>query len=342
MKEFVINKFLKLKLEDGKTIIYVNEEQFKQCKYLLLNINVDDLGQLEEIESIDEAAEFLDTSADPGAWNPTIIPRETEFWGHCSNLQLWYEHNYDTRLLHKSLAFSLLKKLSQAEDPLAQKVFKEEIAKRFNEGNSSVKNYLMIEGYLDYLNGEYFWSLFDLDAKPLQDLESIMDKKIRYWIDCESNSFSPAFTIEDNEIICLNVCNCNLDSLPEPIGELKYLRCLYIRHNRLKFLPDSISKLKKLEILHLSNNLFEIFPKIVSSMKSLKVLVLSNNNIKKIPEEIANLKNLEVLHLHNNPISSVPKSIKNLKRLRQRIIKKENKKKTKIDNTFIPLGKLFL
>jgi hypothetical protein len=341
MKEFVINKFLKIKLEDGRTIIYVNDEQFKQCKFLFLNIKVDDLVLLEEIDSIDEAAEVLDRSAEGRDQRSLNITPKEEFWGHCSNLQVWYEHNYDTRLLHRSLSFSLLKKLSDAGDPLAQQVFSEEIAKRFNEGTDSVQNFLMVEGYLDYINDDYFWSLFDLDTSPLQDLEAIMDKKIRYWLFCTANSFSPAFVFKGNEIICLNLCNCNLELLPESIGDLKYLKCLYLRHNQLKILPQSISKLQKLEILHLSNNSFEVFPKMVNLLKALKVLVLSNNDLKEIPEEIANLENLEILHLHNNPISSVPKSIKNLKHLKQIMIHKKSQKKTKEDDSFITFGKLF-
>ena len=36
MDEFIINEFLKLKLEDEKTIIYVKNQRLIQCKYLLL------------------------------------------------------------------------------------------------------------------------------------------------------------------------------------------------------------------------------------------------------------------------------------------------------------------
>ena len=34
MNDFIINDFLTLKLEEGKTNIYVNSELFEQCKYL--------------------------------------------------------------------------------------------------------------------------------------------------------------------------------------------------------------------------------------------------------------------------------------------------------------------
>lgn len=38
MQEFRVNKFLTLKLEEGKTVIYVDNKPFTQCKYLLLQI----------------------------------------------------------------------------------------------------------------------------------------------------------------------------------------------------------------------------------------------------------------------------------------------------------------
>ena len=129
MKEFKVNDYITLKLEDGRTNIYVKELLFQQCKFLLLNIPVEEVSSFDEIESIDEAEERLDRSLEGDPYE-IDIPPETEFWGHCSNLQVWYEHDYVTRLLHRNLAFPLLKKLTDCGDPLARRVFKEEIAKR--------------------------------------------------------------------------------------------------------------------------------------------------------------------------------------------------------------------
>ena len=36
--EFIVSDFISLKLENGKTSLYVNEKLFNQCKYLLLEI----------------------------------------------------------------------------------------------------------------------------------------------------------------------------------------------------------------------------------------------------------------------------------------------------------------
>jgi len=134
--KFKINKFLTLKLEGGKTNVYINDELFHQCRILLLNIPVSDVSRFDEIESIDEAAEKLDWSLEgPVMRNDRVsIPIEAEFWGHCSNLQVFYENNYDTRLLHSNLAFPLLKRLAEVGDTLAKKVLKEEVVKRLRNG----------------------------------------------------------------------------------------------------------------------------------------------------------------------------------------------------------------
>ena len=63
--EFVINEFLSLKMENDITTIYVAEKPFQQCKFLLLEIPVRDVTSLDEIKSIDEAAQELSRSLEP-------------------------------------------------------------------------------------------------------------------------------------------------------------------------------------------------------------------------------------------------------------------------------------
>ena len=56
-QSFRINEHIVLKLEEGKTVIYVDGEPFRQCKYLLL---VDPERIIDtEIDSIDEAAHYM-------------------------------------------------------------------------------------------------------------------------------------------------------------------------------------------------------------------------------------------------------------------------------------------
>ena len=58
MKEFRINKHIVLRLDDGKTNIFVNKKLFQKCKFLFLDIPINDIKKLDEVKSIDEAANF--------------------------------------------------------------------------------------------------------------------------------------------------------------------------------------------------------------------------------------------------------------------------------------------
>jgi len=80
-------------------MIYVAGQPFTQCKFLLLDIPVAEISSLNDISSIDDTTSGLDHSLEREPYK-FEIPPEVEFWGHCSNLQVWYEHEYDTRLLH--------------------------------------------------------------------------------------------------------------------------------------------------------------------------------------------------------------------------------------------------
>ena len=60
MNEFKVNKYVTLRLEDKKSNIYIKGVLFQQCKFLLINIPVEEISPLANIDSIDDAAELLD------------------------------------------------------------------------------------------------------------------------------------------------------------------------------------------------------------------------------------------------------------------------------------------
>ncbi len=152
MLKYKINKFLDLRFENGKTNIYVNNELFRHCKYILLNISNGNSQYFTEINSIDDAVGILNGSFEFLEGEFEIITPEMEFWAHCSNIQAWYENNYNTYLIHSNLAFPLLKELAKAGDLTARKIFKEEVAKRFESNNITVIQFLLFSGYLNNLN----------------------------------------------------------------------------------------------------------------------------------------------------------------------------------------------
>ncbi len=160
-KTFKINEYLSLRLENNESIIYVKGKRFMHCKYLLLNLPLEKVTSVEDLQSIDEMADSLDSSLERFFFNEhnPNIPPEVEFWGHCSNLQVWYENNYNTGLLHSNLSFPLLKALTDAGDPQAQKMFADEIAKRFDSEYLPVMLYLIVNGYFSYLTLDQMESL---------------------------------------------------------------------------------------------------------------------------------------------------------------------------------------
>jgi len=165
-KEFRINEHLVLKLINKRTHIFVNGVEFNQCKYLLFNLDKNHVEKYDDIKSIDDAVEQLDRSHEQGG--NRLISAETEFWGHCSNLQAWHDNYYDTRLLHSNLAFPLLKKLVEAGDPRARKAFKDEIAYRFENGTFQIKALLVVESYLDILTKEELETFFLANNEQLR------------------------------------------------------------------------------------------------------------------------------------------------------------------------------
>ena len=345
MPEFKINDLITLKLEDGKTNIYVLGEEFIQCKYLLMNIPVQDVELYDGIDSIDEAAEKLDKSLDLG--NPEgynlrkEIPPEVEFWGHCSNLQVWSEQDYDTRFIHHNLAFPLLKKLTEVGDPKAEKMFKDEIGKRFEKGPDSVRQYLAMEGFMDFLTREEMWSVMpsQSEVRILRAIERETGAEFKLCSDGMDEFVwgdkpkQLAFSIKDGYVKKIDFLNFNflLDLKWEKIfvilGKLAALKELYLSYNNLKIIQDGIRRVKNLIVLKLDHNELEELPEAIGDLEKLRWLILNDNEIKKLPESIGNLHLLEELHVNRNQLIELPNSIGNLKSLVKLFLKSNRLKK---------------
>ncbi len=178
---YKINKYITLKLEGNRTNIYVDGVIFNQCKYLLINIPTNKIQEYDDVKSIDEVADGLGHHLERGSINKFKITPEQEFQAHCSNLQAWVEYDYDTRILHKNLAFPLLKKLTKVGDIKAKQVFKEEIAKRYEKGDKKVREFLKKEDYLSFLSKEEINTIieFILEKEGVDSLLSL-DPKLYY------------------------------------------------------------------------------------------------------------------------------------------------------------------
>ncbi|MBD3340132.1 MAG: hypothetical protein GF353_13550 [Candidatus Lokiarchaeota archaeon] len=163
---FHINEYLSVEFschpEDSDEIatVFVASKRFLKCAVLAINIptGINLSNSSQKIQSVDELAAIFSENNAENFDRMKLSPKQI-FWAHCSNLQAWAEHNYDTRLLHRNIAFPLLKELANVGDPTAKKVFKEEIASRYISGHPNVKKFLRKEGYLDCLSKEELESI---------------------------------------------------------------------------------------------------------------------------------------------------------------------------------------
>ncbi|TFG24292.1 MAG: leucine-rich repeat domain-containing protein [Promethearchaeota archaeon] len=358
MHVFKVNDYLTLKLEDGITNIYIKGDDYPylQCKYLLFNISEENREKYDEIKSIDEAADLLDKSMEtlnaPSSEEDALtvygIPPETEFWAHSSNLQVWAESGYDMRLLHSNLAFPLLKELAEAGDPLANRIFKEEVVKRFLEGPQKIREFFCnSKGYIDILTKEERRVLFKSDIEVVEELEGIMLKNLKHhglrqlWFRVSRlESIYNAIMWKEGKVAGLNFDCSGLNEIPEPIrklkdleililyappneelpdwlSELKFLKHLVLQVGKLKKIPEWIGELKSLERLDVHHNEIENIPDSIGDLTFLRYLDLSENDISTVPESIGKLRKLKYLELSNNKLKLIPESIGDLMSLKK-------------------------
>lgn len=337
MKEFQVNEFITLKLEAGKINIYVDGGLFHHCKFLLLNIPIKEISSFEEIDSVDEAAENLSKVMEERlfSWreieaHEINIPPEVEFWAHCSNLQVWSEYNYDTRLIHSNLAFPLLKRLTEVGDPIAKRVFKEEIAKRLESGYWPVIKFLMEKNYTDYLSREEFLnSVLGVDTQGQKETAFLLQLEDLIGLEFElEKEYEPDynnFSVKDRHIIEMSInTNSDINKALPLIGGLYSLKILMILSRNLANFPDSFGNLRNLELLHASNNELHTLPKTMKNLKNLTNLNLRRNKFTEFPKVLGNLRLLEELDLSGNRITTIPKEAENLISLKNLNLRNNN------------------
>ncbi len=328
VKEFKINSLLSLKLEGGRTNIYVKNRLFRQCMYLLLNIPVSRIEEYDEINSIDEAAVKLDRSMER---DHRKVPPETEFWGHCSNIQAWADNEYDTRILHRNLAFPLLKALVDAGDPIAKRKFKEEIAIRYATGHPTVIRFLTQNGYLHYLTEDEFESmLIDIDFPSIDEYSRKIIPLLANSEDPDSISeikqltskFISRFRFTYKYLILLKAIDRIPDSIRQTFVEIVYDKYKRVRSFPiLKFLNKAQINFNDLDLKIISyndaliglisNSKVNLKNKMIEKLEDIKGLIenseeiieldLSNNRISEI-KGLENINNLKKIYLKNNYI----------------------------------------
>lgn len=340
IKDFKINDILTLKFEGGRTVIYVKNRPFRQCMYLLLDISANRVEKYDEIRSIDEAAVNLSRKMER---NHRLVPPETEFWGHCSNLQAWFDNDYDTRILHRNLAFPLLKALCDAGDLIARRKFKEEIAMRYATGHPTVVRFLTQNGYLHYLTEDEFESiLIDIDFPSIEEFSRKISARLKTLSEPESEKeiklqitkFMRSYRLSYRYLLLIK----SIEKIPNDLKQV-FVEIVYSKYktNRsfpiLKFLNKALVNYENLDfkVLTYKNKLIGILQanflnlrnKMIEDIVDIKGLEeieakiehldLSDNRITQI-KGLARLKNLKKLILKNNYIEKI-EGIEELKNL---------------------------
>jgi len=324
---FKINKLLALKLEERKSNVYINDLKFTQCKHLKINISKSNYKKYNDINSIDEIID-LDEEA------PVVyIPPEVEFWAHCSNLQVWYENDYDTRLMDSKLAFPLLEKLAQEGDKIAKRVFKEEIIKRVLDGYVPTIMYLFEElEYLDNFYKEELWNFYEIITEKQNITEDVL-----FYV----KSFILATLIKEfNDIKAKNLFKTQLKNIIRKGDNEKYLlldeeylllevldrdafwECFNEESEVLKAIENELKgynfKLVNQKIdFNLGHLLFKFEKNHVTSIGITSITWKGETDIsiKTLPTALANLKKLKELYLIGLNLQEIPKFIINLNNL---------------------------
>lgn len=244
--EFAVNEYITLKLENNKTVMYINGEEYNLCCGVLVNVAGDyprlSGGNQDSVEFIIDSCRYKSTS---NAEIRKKVTPEEEFWAFCSNLQVWVENNYNTDLLHYDASIPLLEKLIQAGDPLAKEVFKQEILRRLKYGTCWAVSFLKSEGYLDQANltNEEIieGALNSPEAKALITIAKRTDLKYTMGIEFDDdeirerplyiNLLDPKlfFTVDNGHVRGLEIeLTKERPNIPEELKAFKHLKILHI------------------------------------------------------------------------------------------------------------------
>lgn len=179
--KFRLNEYIVLKLENKTTKIYVGGQEFLICKSLFI-LDPYQYSEDLDINSIDDMFEKIDEIDRKIKSGELGLDSETEFWGHCSNLQVWAENDYDTNLLSSKISLPLLKRLCELGDKNAIRNYKKEIIKKFISNNLNTVVFMIENKLLEIFSLEELEVILgDFNFKNL-----IKTKKISLKVKLES------------------------------------------------------------------------------------------------------------------------------------------------------------
>ncbi len=106
------------------------------------------------------------------------------------------------------------------------------------------------------------------------------------------------------KVLCLNLSNQNLDSIPITITQLKNIEVLIISSNKITTIPYYIGELTKLKVLRANNNVIKSISDEIRNCKELQELWLVGNELDSLPLiAMSSLTKLEKLVTYGNEIN---------------------------------------
>jgi internalin A len=121
---------------------------------------------------------------------------------------------------------------------------------------------------------------------------------------------------EEQHSIQLDLSGLHLETLPEEVCRLPWLRSLNLGSNDLRHLEDEIASISALEELFLNDNPLRQVPEAIYHLTGLHVLDLSTTGLESLSPKIGGLSQLRRLDLDNNALTRVPSSLGKLTDLR--------------------------
>ena len=315
---YTINKYITLKLEEGKTVIYVGGEKFRVCRAIPISIPE---NNIQDVQSVDDLLEIRKVLKDQEINNEGITA-ETEFLVNCSNLQAWAENGYNTDLMDSRIAFPLLKRLAELGDKTAKSIFKEEIIRRYKNGTFNSQLFLKDEGYLDTLTEEELISgaMETREYILFSEIVNFMKKYgVRYelvqWLDEDKCRHRLDGRKRFFSLYKGHICEFEFDFfeesyfLFEKLSEFKDLDWLVLITTRVHTAPLSgeISKINSLRVLKLKLVENSEIPDIFSMTPNIKLLIIINHGLKgralKYVNSIDSLKLLNELDIYRYTVN---------------------------------------
>jgi len=235
MREFKVNEYITLKLEDDRTKIYVK----RRC-----------------VHSLDSRYTFSNAKTKENVLK--------EFEESCLRIKRWVDQGYDVTLLPNSVAFPLLNDLMKLGVPISNKMFKDILLKGFLEGVDVP--YLLANNYLNYFDKEELDQLFNINninkfsggkispyyMKKVKDVAEnffklLLKNDIRHYIESENRQIFETILCEDllDEFSEKELQEFDLKKLEELIFKLLIDHLNYYIENYY-YLEDVFQNLQKI------------------------------------------------------------------------------------------------